>query len=355
MKRLHTGIALAWLVLTGFAHELIAADGTETELVSRVQQSRLFDVDVRDRARDLITRTRGQADAGAYIAAFDAVARDPALDAAGRDAVLLNYVNALRDQPPGTLPQPALKWLIDHEPAAVRHHEEGRSATTALFNVSAAARGLRNQWIRQEAGALLVAGDIATAVARYTDATDANVQAGIHAAIPRLPPEELERLQSHIENRPELGDDYLSGLIHLYQGKIRNLSEWLIRTDAGNASRMLSNLGGRLSPDEALSVLEAAAGHEDAGVRAHALATGSRLAASDPEYRDAWLDLLTGRLADPRDGTAAALQLARIAPAGYLEQLENEKDDGPAVLQQRLELIRQLRRSLPTASGEVTP
>lgn len=331
---------LAWTTVTV---------ASEPVLVPPAQQALLFQQEVRARAAELVRASAATPAAADLHLALAAVRDDPALAPAARDAVLYGYIHGLRAQPLAMIPDAALDWLADYQAQAVRLHEESAVVRVPLFDVAAAAQGLRHEKRYRLARAHWLAADprdYGPMIAEYLAAQDRPWRGGVESAVSELSGPALSRLSELLDDDPALSLTPLAMRVHLAGGDVQGLRTSIVRADPAVASEALRRASERLAGQDAFAVAETLLGHADAGVRGLAIAIASEHAEREPALRTAWQQRLLVLLRDSADAAAVALQLARSLPVAKLTELDQAATGDPA-LQRRIELVRRLRADLP--------
>lgn len=277
---------------------------------------------VERRADALLERTLSGGDARALVAEIREVRGDTSLIPAERDAVLLGYIERLREFSPGTAPETVLEWLADAPPLAVTVHEEGAHFPVALFNVAAAARGLANEWAWRR-GHEAVAGRDPLPLSTLADQLAQNTPGspeyrGMRYAVQRMPVERLDVLALHCASGLD-GCGKMRADIELARGNVGWLQQWLLAASPRNVIPRLKLVRIQLPPGGASKVIRTALEHRDPGVAAWAMNDLTAHLPKDRAARQQWGSALLDLLDDPDLGGAAALQLARMDGDDWLE------------------------------------
>lgn len=270
----------------------------------------------------LLERTLSGAGTHALAAEMSEIRGNASLSPAERDAVLFNYIERLRDFPPGTAPEALLEWLAGVPPLAVTAHEEGAHHPVALFDVATAARGLANEWAWRR-GHEAVAGHNALAPSTLADqltqgTPDSPEYRGMRYAIQRMPVERLDALALHCASGLDGCGDVRAD-IELARGNLDWLQHWLQTASARVVMPRLKHARAMLPPAKASELSRAALEHPDAGIAAWAMSDLTAHLPKDRAVRQQWGSRLLDLLDDPDLGGAAALQLARMDGGDWLE------------------------------------
>jgi hypothetical protein len=322
-------------------------------IVSATEQARIRDASVQALAAQLVSATVADSAGQTVLTRLQALQNDPGIDPVRRDAIYLAYVNALREGNVAAIPAEVLEWLSRREPGAYVGHEESATATVPLFDVASAAHGLvnqqrydqvRNNWKSAQAA------DLSALVDAYIATDDPTWRAGAEAAAAAL--SSTQRLDLIDLLNARAVDEVEELLIVSYRagGNHAELSRLLPLVSPAVARRILDRNEAIDAPEHEMDLCRAALGHRDAGVRGLAIACGTRASANDPTLREAWIDELGHLLTDAEHGSAAALQLARLADDEVIDALIGKRSHGAdPLLGRRLELVRRLREM---TSGE---
>jgi hypothetical protein len=307
-------------------------------LADPAQAARLWSPEIRSRAASLI----GLGPAPELTARLADVGADPALDPVGRDAVLYAYLQLLRQQPPQRQSDAALAWLSVYPAQATVLHAESASARVPLFDVAARAQGLANEKRHR-----LMLDAVATQAPDAVLDGDRTAGAGpdptaIAAAVAALPAAPRAAWRAAIAGRPDLADGAPGLFLALADRDIGLAQRRLLRADPALASAGLKRALATLDGVDAVRLCGAAAAHRDPGVRALAIALGTRAAQASVALLPAWQDGLRAALADPDAGAAAALHLARLLDDAEFAALKASAGSDPQ-LQRRMLLIERLR------------
>lgn len=319
----------------------IAAATDVPELVPASAQVRLFAPEVRDRATALVERTR--VSPGTVPEALDALAQDREVNPVTADAVMYDYIRRLRAEPPGSAPPEVLVFLKQYQPRAVQVHPESVAGRIPLFDVAGAARGLDHQWRHHSALEEFQNADPSRRLELMQAATAGPEAAGIRVALRRLPKSELDSLMTRMTGSP--GHDDWVVETALAAGRGDEVAARIAGASPGDASRWIRGAMETLPDTELIPLLRAGLVHSDPGVQGLAMARiTDRLEDADAADRAAWRDDLLTRLADPDTGSAAALQLARVADDEWLAAQREQATD--PVTERRLALAARLRAGM---------
>lgn len=344
-------LPLVMLMLAGGLHALAAAGSPV--LVPGEARSALFQSEVRHRSDELTDLAEFAAGDAAIVAELETVLADPDLDPVSKDAVLYEFVRQLRQLEPWSVGPDVFEWLRGHQPLAVRLHEESPVHTVALFNVAAAAHGLHNQWTFEAARTRWrdVRGAVsAESLAIFLVDPDSPRARGYLSAIPDLSPAALDHLAGLVEADSMLSATALLPRLELARGNTDRVTRWLAQADPRLVHATMREAAAVLDPAEAVAVFRGALQHQDSSMRALALAQVSDVVVAwNPLARETWQDELIELLPDPQLGAGAALQLARLADSAWLER-QRERQDLPAEVRQRLDLVESLKPMLDQRS-----
>lgn len=334
---------IAWMVLLG----LLAIDAWAGSFVAGpADQARIWRADVRDQARRLLEL--GDESPAAVLDGLDRLYADADVHPADRDAAVMAYLKLLRVGPPERIPAAVLERLSAYQPLAVRVHDESATATVPLFDIAASAQGLRNELRFRKSAERLLTTEPAryAAVLKVLAGDDPAERNGLHWAVSVLPDERLSALADALGQVQGDGDESLALLVMLARDDVEALSSAVTRAPAAAATQLLLRLDGGAGHALSLTVAESALAHPDPGVRAQAVAVGSRVAQGHPGSSQRWRERLRALLIDPDIGAAAALHLSRVMTAEELNVLKRMTTIDPdSLLSRRLALIERLRAS----------
>lgn len=344
---------VSWLALTGLILINLPATGFGQRPGSPAWVAHPETLDLAasasvDRAvESLLERTLAAEGAPGLIEAMRRVREDERLTLPERDAVLHGYLERLRAFPPGTVPEPVLNWLAKAPPLAVTGHEEGPHHAVAVFNVAATARGLANEWSwrsGREAVARATPGALPK-LARELGRSDPDSPrlAGMRFAIARLPAERLEALARACAVTAD-GCGAARADIELARDNVDWLQSWIRQAAASEVAPRLRPIRERLARSRADRVMRAALEHPDPGVAARALSDITSSLPKDRARRMDWGSRLVNLLDDPELGGAAALQLARMDSADWIEAATSRPLGKNA--RRRLELLAEMEGAL---------
>jgi hypothetical protein len=307
---------------------------------------------VHDAAQRLLARALQPAADEDLLPALEALAADRTLPAAERDAVLLRFIDLLRTRPPGTVSTRVLDWLSSRPAAALTGHEEGPHHAVALFNVRAAALGLRNQWQWQTGYRASADRDGPAPAQLLSTASAADVAwlRGARAGLREAAPARLDALHRTCTATP--GTDGCAALhpdVQLARRDIEWLEAWLRTAAPASATPRLRQARERWPSEAADRLMQGALEHPAPEVAAWALSDLTAHLPADGAVREDWGRQLIALLDDPQLGGAAALQLVRMPSGDWLERAAAAQPSEAA--RKRLELMARLE----SGSAEAGP
>ncbi|MBT8047731.1 MAG: hypothetical protein HKN57_09370 [Xanthomonadales bacterium] len=193
----------------------------------------VLQVDTRRIAADTFELAKS-ASGPATVKALKDLAQQPDWPEPAIDAAIYRFTNHLRELPPFSVDPVVLDFLLGYRNRALVAHEEHASMGVPLYPVRAAARGLLNDWTRQQA-ALDAAGLIATGpdqlLALYAETRDPNIRAGMESAIGAANrdtlPALLEAALAMLSSAPEITG--LAGRAAIESEDLAALSEVFVR------------------------------------------------------------------------------------------------------------------------------
>jgi hypothetical protein len=273
------------------------------------------------------------------------IAQDPEIPAPARDYLVFNFALGLSDLDVNAVSPEVLQYLSAYQAHTLVAHEEHPGFAVPLFNVPAAAAGVRNRWDRQQASARaesLLQEPAERWIASYLAASPAG-RRGFVDALEFASPEDLGRLGwsalPQLEENPGL--TLVAARAGLDSGDFELLRQAISRGGGPDLSGILRASSRKLSAAESTELL------------AHSLQLGSdskaalAIAHLAPAHLDqaAVRETLFSTLADRNLGAAAALVLGASADPEIQTRLRDiaSKKDSPA--RQRAELAISVQRA----------
>jgi hypothetical protein len=257
--------------------------------------------------------------------------------APAREQQLFLFATALADFPAEQVPAPLLEFLASYSPQTLVAHEESVNHAVALFNIPAAARGVRTEFTRQRAeshAAAMLTGPAEIWIGDYLDASP-DARAGFLAALDLAPDAQLRELgrtaRGLLADEPDLTG--VAGHSALAMSDVQSMRHVLELGGGSDVTSMLRSAAGALSNDDRAELLLASIESAPPQNAALAIALLSPGLQAVPQITGALFDLLD----DPQIGSAAALALARFDESGIRSQLlQLSGSTGPAATRARM-------------------
>lgn len=284
---------------------------------------------------------------------LEAFARDPALPAPAREATVFRFAIALGDTADEPLPAGLLERLESWPAQTWVPHEENPAVGVPLFDIAAAAHGVRTAAQRrtgQRRGAGLLAAGADAWLAAYRQTDDAS-RRGFLDALDAAPPHDRAAV-ARVALTRSAHDSAAATVARHAVVALRDpdaVVTLLARGERGDDARLLRESAERFTAAERARMLLGAIAEAPAG-RA-ALAIG--LLAPDLQDRAEVTDSLFELLGDAALGASAALALARYSDPAVQVQLRRAAAM-PGAAGRRAALALELRR-LPAPAGGDRP
>jgi hypothetical protein len=300
----------------------------------------LADVDIEPVVDQLHQFTLTGADS-LLVESLEAIRLRPDWPEPARDLAILQYTRTLSALPADSVPPTVLAYLRTYPAMTLVPHEDHPQGRVPLFNVRAAAAGLENQWLREEAlleGQALLRSNPRALADAFTLEDEPAVQAGYLQALEQATPGQLALLsadaRSRLMNTPELTP--LAGRAALRLRDLPALEATLRHGEGDAVHRLLQDAASALSRDDQLTLLESSLGsgrRDNAGL---AIAALYPALAGHPAADEA----LLARLGDANLGASAALALGQSPSLATRQALEAlaVTSDRPASRRARLAL-----------------
>ncbi len=241
-----------------------------------------------------------------------------------REAALYRYTRQLAQLPRADVAAAVLKHLRSYQARTLVPHEDYAGASVPLYNISAAAAGVENTWLRREAAdeaAELLQNDPAAMVDRYLSSNATAQRSGYLEALGQADPAVLDAVrqtaQKRLANAPELTP--LLGATLAIDADGEALRQLLIDGRGAGLAKALRRAANGLPVEELTSLLRLAIEQAPSGNAALAIAAWWPAL----RHETAAQRLLLDHLADPVLGEAAALALAQAPDAATIRALQN--------------------------------
>jgi hypothetical protein len=274
-----------------------------------------------------------------------AIEQDPALTAPARDYLMFNFAAGLSDLDPGTVEPALLDYLSAYQARTLVAHDEHPGMAVPLFNIPAAAAGVRNHWHRQQAAAQaekLLRGPADSWVSTYLTEDQAGrrgfldaLEFGSDAELRGLGQAALARL----EEWPEL--TLLAARAGLRSGDTSLLRQAIARGSGPDLSQALRAAARELSAEECIGLLEHSLRQDSDTKAALAIAHLAPARLGDPAVQD----LLFSTLADHSLGAAAALVLGASPDPAVQRRLSDIASQDTGLAKERAALAIQSRKA----------
>ncbi|MFC1605944.1 hypothetical protein ACFL33_03685 [Pseudomonadota bacterium] len=264
--------------------------------------------DIQDRLKPLYQMAH-EGSSTKLLESLLAIEQDPALPPPAQDYLVFSFTVGLGDLDPNTVAPEVLEYLSTYEAHALVAHEEHSDIAVPLFNVTAAAAGVRNHWYRQQAAAH--AGKLSRGPAdSWVSAYLAENQAGRRGFVDALEfasDTELRGLGqaalARLEERPEL--TLLTARAGLRSGDTKLLQQAIAHGGGPELSQALQAAARELSAEECIGLLDHSLRQGSDTKAALAIAHLAPARLDEPAVRQ----MLFSALSDRNLGAAAALVL----------------------------------------------
>jgi hypothetical protein len=301
---------------------LSAAPGTEPSW-DRAEAMRLAAQTDTFATREALEQLALAGDGPGLLSLLQATARRDDWPVPARESVLHAFTNGLRSLPPQTVADEVMAFLAGYRSRVLVPHDDHPNNNVALFNIRAAAYGVQNAWMRQEAallGGRLLASDPGMLVAAYRALEHLPARQGFQDALLTATPGQLETVSFlalyDMPAAPDLAA--LAGRAALLNGDARAL-EQLVRNANGPAlAGILREARERLAAVQLARILQIAVAEGSVPSASLAIA---ELAPALLDRADV-ADLVLALLGDPELGSTAALALARNPSTSLLARLD---------------------------------
>ncbi|MEN1728918.1 MAG: hypothetical protein AAGJ52_10820 [Pseudomonadota bacterium] len=310
----------------------------------------LFDAAVRERAKALSAAVEAGA-VSSVVTSLDALAEDPDLTPAQRDAAAWDLVRRLRRLDVEQVPRALMDRLSRWSPQAFRRHEESPSWQMPLFDVARAARGLDNQWMFGEGvrDAIGQGADLLDWSERYLVELDEPYGRGVRAGLMEAPEWQLDKLLGLSLEHAGL-QQHLLPEVWLANGNMVELGTWLSQAPEHRVTQLLAEAQALLPAADFLALGDGVLHHPSASMRALAMARQTDAWLTLEAWPSSWAQTLWLHRADPASGAAAELQLVRIgAPARW--QANPASAPAGVMGSEAFEQLQSMARSLQASLG----
>lgn len=277
----------------------------------------LFERAVRDRAEAFADSVHRESPEK-ILDALDALAVDPALSEAQRDAVAWDLLRRIRLLEPTRQSMAVVERLENWQSQAFRTHQESPNWPIPLFNVAAAATGLGHQWAFG-AGVKDASGDgaeVSTWLGRYALDPQTPYARGVRSVLFRLSDWQLEKMISAIDGYPALHDTLLPE-VWMARGQLDLLSDWMRTASESRVSALMLRARRELSVDQEMILGQALLNHSAPSVQALAVARLTDMRLSDASFPQQWAAELWTMRANSKLASAVDLQLIRLKAPGF--------------------------------------
>jgi hypothetical protein len=252
------------------------------------------------------------------LAALDS---DSRVDAPVRDYTAYRFTVALADFEPYSVHASVLDFLAAWRPAVLVPHEDHPRHLVPLFNVPAAAAGVRHAWARETAAGRslsLLSGPAEEWLAAFL-AAGVNSRRGYLDALESATPEQLARLgeaaAGQLEERPELAR--VAARAAIESGDLDLMKQSVAHAGGPDLPRILADAGNYLDGATNYHLLLHCLARESGSTAALAIAQLAGPQLKDPAVRQ----LMFETLEHPQLGSAAALTLGVSGDPDILAEL----------------------------------
>jgi hypothetical protein len=263
---------------------------------------------IEDRLKPLYQMARGGSNSE-LLESLLAIEQDPVLSAPARDYLVFSLTVGLGDLDPNTVTSEVLEYLSTYQAHTLVAHDEHPGMAVPLFNVPAAAAGVRNHWRRRQAAAHaggLIRGPADLWLNAYLE-EDQTGRRGFMDALDSVSIGALRELGraalSRLDERPEL--TLLAARAGLGSGDTKLLQQAITHGSGPDLSQVLQAAARELSGEACVGLLEHALRLDSDTKAALAIAHLATARLDDPAVQE----LLFSTLADRNRGAAAALAL----------------------------------------------
>lgn len=271
------------------------------------------------------------------------------LSAPARERLIFEFVQDLRQEPPGSVPPKVVAFLKRYPVTVMVEHHDHPYADEALYNIPTAMFGVVNHWTRQQAafdGAALLSTDASALVRAYLDTDDPARQRGLIDAVSTADANTVRELSrvalDEIDQQPSL--TALAGHAALRSGDLALLNSVVSQGGGPGLNEVLRISATQLDAVQQEQLLQSVLNSGRPGNAALAIAH------LGPAVRDGehMLQALIGQLSDPHLGSSAALALSRNpSPALRRALTEIGRHEQAAVAASRARLALQLMQDFP--------
>jgi len=266
---------------------------------------------------------------------LSAINQDPGLPDPAKDYLVFRFTLGLSDLDANSVDHQVLEFLSGYEAHTLVAHDEHPTTGVPLFNIRAAASGVRNRWSRQEASVLserLLQAPPDQWILSYLAASSVE-RRGFGDALDTASPEQLHVLGRaalhHLDDKPEL--TLIAARAGLDSGDMELLLQSISRGGGPDLPGILKAASAQLSSDESIDLLN------------HSLQLGSdakaalAIAQLAPGQLDdtAVRDMLFNTLADRGLGASAALVLGASQKPEIQNRLKMIASDKDGLAAQR--------------------
>jgi len=279
------------------------------------------------------------------LAALSALQQDPVFLAPATDYLLFRFTLGLGDLDPDSVNMEILGFLSSYEAGALVAHDEHPRMGVPLFNIQAAAAGVRHGWDRQIArqDALnLMQGPADQWLSSYLSAGPA-ARRGFADALGFASAEQLRVLGNvaltRLDSSPEL--TVIAARAGLESGDFELLRQSILRGSSDQLPGILNAASRQLSTEQNIRLLEHALQQGSDTTAALAIAQLAPLHLDEPEVRE----MLFGTLANRNLGAAAALTLGASADPEIHDRLKSIASNQKGLAQQRASLAISTRQA----------
>ncbi|NNE04371.1 MAG: hypothetical protein HKN15_01420 [Xanthomonadales bacterium] len=290
------------------------------------------------------------ADAEATLGLLQHLQSSAELSAPARERLVFEFVEDLRQEPPGSVHEVVLEYLKQYPVTVMVAHHDHPDAHEPLFNIPTATYGVINHWTRQQAafeGATMLTRNAASLVQAYRESSDPAQRRGFIDALATADPMTLMELNrvalGQLSQVPEL--TALAGHSALLAGDLESLQALAAQGSGPGLNEVLRHSAARLDGAQREGLLEAALASNRPGNAALAIAhLGTGVTTNEK-----MMQMLVRQLDDPQLGAAAALTLSRN-PSPTLNRILAGigQDQGAGLAASRARLALQLMDDLPS-------
>jgi hypothetical protein len=333
------------LLLLHFAWAVVAQADVPAPNWDRALAMQTIDrADSEDRLKSLYQMAR-EGSSTELLGSLLAIEQDPAMPAPARDYLVFRFAVGLSDFDPNSVAPEVLEYLSSYKTHTLVSHDEHPDMAVPLFNIPAAAAGVRIHWQRQQAAAQagkLLRGPANSWVSAYL-MQDQTGRRGFEDTLDFASAAELSELGraalARLDERPEL--TLITARAGLRSGDTHLLRQAIARGGGPDLSQALRAAARKLNAEESIGLLELSLRQGSDGKAALAIAHLASVRLDEPAVRE----LLFSTLANRNLGAAAALVLGGSPDPAVQDRLSHIASHGSGLAKARAALAIESHRA----------